>query len=699
MDANSKILKAIKEQSQYLFLSRYNLEELPDFFDRLKEVRFLFLDHNKLKKVPKAILKLKKLEYLFVSHNYIENLPDELFNLEKLSYLDLDYNQIKRLPIGIEKLHNLKYLSLKGNNLDNLPHTLSKLSRLDSINIEGNPLKSIPKEIYTKSFESLFSYLKNMASRTQLLEAKVLIVGAGSVGKSTLMKRILFDEFKSNEITTEGIEINYWKTRSTSQKDLTINFWDFGGQEIYHSTHQFFLTKRSLYLFIWEARTDDNLINFDYWLNIIKLLSNSSPTIVVMNKSDERIRNIEEESLMEKFPNIKYFIRVSALTGEGLDTLKKEIVNNIEKLDHIGEFLPTVWLEVRKKLKSLDKDYISIQSYLRICKDYGLNEDDSLILSQYLHDLGVFLHFSDNEILKDIIFLNPEWATNAVYKIIYNRDVQESNGEFNFNDLKSIWTLKDGYSEKNFIHLIELMKKFELCFQLPNTNRFIVPELLKVSIPKIEMDTTKNLLFVYKYRFMPAGIISRFIVRIHDLIVDNFFWKGGVLIEREGTSALVLSNILDRKLTVRLVGNDKKGLLSIIRREIEYINKTLNFPEVNELIPCVCEKCKDSKEPHFYNYKKLRQFRLNGTHEIPCENSYKTISIEELLGEFENPDDKTAMNEVLSILKELREKHKNDESFIHEANKILELKPGLFGVSLNINAIIDKFIKKKDSQS
>lgn len=281
MDANSKILKAIKEQSQYLFLSRYNLEELPDFFDRLKEVRFLFLGHNKLKKVHKAILKLKKLEYLFVSHNYIENLPDELFNLEKLSYLDLDYNQIKRLPIGIEKLHNLKYLSLKGNNLDNLPHTLSNLSRLDSINIEGNPLKSIPKEIYTKSFESLFSYLKNMASRTQLLEAKVLIVGAGSVGKSTLMKRILFEEFKSNEITTEGIEINYWKIKSTSQKDLTINFWDFGGQEIYHSTHQFFLTKRSLYLFIWEARTDDNLINFDYWFNIIKLLSNSSPTIIV----------------------------------------------------------------------------------------------------------------------------------------------------------------------------------------------------------------------------------------------------------------------------------------------------------------------------------------------------------------------------------------------------------------------------------
>jgi len=33
-------------------------------------------------------------------------------------------------------------------------------------------------------------------------------------------------------------------------RSRSVNIWDFGGQEIYHATHQFFLTHRSLYLLL-----------------------------------------------------------------------------------------------------------------------------------------------------------------------------------------------------------------------------------------------------------------------------------------------------------------------------------------------------------------------------------------------------------------------------------------------------------------
>jgi GTPase SAR1 family protein len=90
-----------------------------------------------------------------------------------------------------------------------------------------------------------------------------------------------YDNINYHEDTTRGVDIKKWKIQTDITPDFTINIWDFGGQEIYHSTHQFFLTKRSLYLFLWEARKDDNLINFDYWLNVIKLLSNNSPLVVM----------------------------------------------------------------------------------------------------------------------------------------------------------------------------------------------------------------------------------------------------------------------------------------------------------------------------------------------------------------------------------------------------------------------------------
>jgi internalin A len=39
-----------------------------------------------------------------------------------------------------------------------------------------------------------------------------------------------------------------------SQDQAHLNVWDFGGQEIMHATHQFFLTRRSLYLLVLSGR-------------------------------------------------------------------------------------------------------------------------------------------------------------------------------------------------------------------------------------------------------------------------------------------------------------------------------------------------------------------------------------------------------------------------------------------------------------
>ena len=52
-------------------------------------------------------------------------------------------------------------------------------------------------------------------------------------------------DFKGDESKTQGINITDWSVRS-SYGDVRLNIWDFGGQEIMHATHQFFLTERSL---------------------------------------------------------------------------------------------------------------------------------------------------------------------------------------------------------------------------------------------------------------------------------------------------------------------------------------------------------------------------------------------------------------------------------------------------------------------
>ena len=76
-----------------------------------------------------------------------------------------------------------------------------------------------------------------------------------------------------------------------------MNVWDFGGQQIYHATHQFFLTRSSLYVLLDDTRKDHKSANdegFKYWLEAIELLSDRSPVLIFQNEKGGRSKIIDE---------------------------------------------------------------------------------------------------------------------------------------------------------------------------------------------------------------------------------------------------------------------------------------------------------------------------------------------------------------------------------------------------------------------
>jgi len=635
----------------------------------------LYLWNNQINDI--SYLKgLTNLTSLYLQENQISDIS-YLSGLTNLTTLDLWNNQISEISF-LEGLTNLNRLDLGHNKIKKLPAEMVYLQIEivwkdawfgKGLNLYGNPLEIPPVEVVKQGTEAVRNYFESIEKEaSQVFEAKLLIVGEGGVGKTCLMKRLIVTDkdINQNELTTEGIDINQWIVKTPKAKNFRINFWDFGGQEIYHATHQFFLTKRSLYLFVWDARTDDNLTSFDYWLNVIKLLSDNSPVIVVLNKIDERIRSIDEHSIQTKFQNIIAFNRVSAQEGTNIDDLTSKIIEHITELPHVGDVLPTVWIDIRRKLESLDKNFISYNDYKAICSRFDLDEQKAEHLSRYYHDLGVFLYFQDNPVLREIVFLKPDWATNAVYKLIDTKEIQKADGKFHFEQLKKIWY---DYPQDKFAHLLELMKKFELCFQIPSTQTYIVPELLRPGKPDFKWDYTNNLRFEYCYDFMPAGIITRFIVRTHDIIESEIYWKNGVVLQRESTEALVLSEQLNRKISIWVRGENRKDLLAIIRREIDYIHETLNKPAVKQMIPCICRECKQNPEPYFHDYYDLIIAKQKDKRQIECKKSFESISIDELFGEYEKDLDQlttTFDSELALRAKEKRPDVVIQQTFLQE---------------------------------
>lgn len=574
---------------------------------------------------------------LHLSNVRFAELPAPILQLTNLTVLRIHNVGLTSIPREIVAyLPNLKMLDLGENNIKVLPREIfthfGEVSTLwtEQCNLSNNPIEVPPIEVIEQGRHAVLAYFDEVArgETQQLFEAKMLIVGQGNVGKTYLVNRLMHDKTPAT-VSTEGIDINRWVIPTKQTNDFRVNIWDFGGQEIYHATHQFFLTRRSLYLFVWEARTDSDLLSFDYWLNTIRVLSDNSPVIVIQNKLDERRKAINQESWQKRFPNIVDFHDVSAKDGSGCQDLKTMVLQNIEALPHIGDLLPKRWMDIRNELEALADNFIPYDRYREICAFYKMDEIQANRLSEYYHDLGVFLHFRHNPILRNTIFLKPDWATNAVYKVIDNPKVKENYGKFHLDDLGAIWKDEREYPIAKHGELVELMKSFELCFELPAGQGYIIPELIRANQPVFAWDYTENLRFKYVYDFMPAGIMTRFIVRTHDLINAELYWKDGVTLERENTEALIIKSD-SRVIELWIRGADKTGLLGIIRREIDHMHSSFSNLQVREMVPCICSTCAGLLEPHFYSYDTLLEAQKKVS-EIQCQISFRPVPIAQLL--------------------------------------------------------------------
>ena len=635
-----------------LDLSFNQLRNIPHSISRLQNLSSLDLSSNQLSELSDSISCLQNLSSLDLSSNQLSELSDSIFLLQNLSSLNLSYNQLSELSTSISLLQNLSKLSLLSNQLSEIPDAICLLQNLSFLNLDGNPLINPPIEIRQRGIDAIREYFRDKAEEGEepLYEAKLIIVGEGGSGKTTLARKILDPNapMPKPEETTKGIDVLEWHFIMDNGQDFRVNIWDFGGQEIYHNTHRYFLTKRSLYLLVADSRKEHP--HLDYWLNIIELLSENSPLLIIKNELANRSVAINEAPLRERFENLKNENLATNLGndqgGSGLETIQKAIKYHITELSHIGTKLAKTWIKVRESLEQNDCNYISLEEYFQICKQNGFKlradskKDNRLVLSQYLHDLGVILHFQEDQTssLYKTVILKPKWGTDAAYKVLDNLQVKQNLGKFTTADLNQIW--QDAEYKNMQAELLELMQEFNLCYPLPNAkNIYIAPQLLDSNQPEYSWNDSDNLLLRYEYDFMPRGILTRFIVELHHFIDEPNVWLSGVLLERDNTWAEVIETYDRREIKIRLSGNNKRGFLEIITDKLDEIHDSFKQLRVKKLIPCNCSVCKGSPEPYFYVLKELRDRRKNKKETIECRKSpYNEVNVLSLIDDIGSRD-------------------------------------------------------------
>ena len=649
-DVDVTFLKELKRLKS-LYLS--GNKEIKDytFLKELKELTALDLSYNNLTDIDVTFLKEpKELTTLNLSGN--KEIKDYTFlkELKEITALYLRSNDLTDADVTfLKELKGLTALALSNNNLTDVTF-LKDMENIQYVNLYRNPIQEPPEAIISQGIKSIRDYIKALEGEKQLLkEVKVLLVGDGGAGKTSLLKQLKGEEFDKNEPQTHGINIEDLPI-DIKGNNAKIHLWDFGGQEIMHASHQFFLSKRSLYILVTDCRKDDKL---EHWLKHIRSFGGGSPVIVVINKIDQNPSfDVNRQHLQEKYKNIRGFYKLSCATRKGMDEFSSEMIKEIKTVEYMRTEWPKIWFDVKEFLQNREENYITYDKYYDICYQNKLTDKSQQnTLLEYLHNLGVILHFEDFE-LKDFQVLEPKWVTEAVYKIINSEKLAQKKGYLNKKDLEYILnaetfnkdeyhaSLKDTkYKTREQQYIISLMKTFELCYSIDDDNMVLVPDLLEVQEPEFvkTFDKKNALKFLYQFDFLPPSIIPRFIVKMNkDIKADDLQWRTGVVLEdrNSNTTAIVKADKEAKKISIYVNGEQKRYYCSVIRYTLNELIRTFEKLDLKELVPLP-----DNEEIPI-EYEELIGYENAGKDEYFIGKLNKTYSVTKLLSGIERLEDR-----------------------------------------------------------
>ncbi|XP_070196653.1 uncharacterized protein [Littorina saxatilis] len=574
-------------------------------------------------------------------------IPPVIFTLAALEELHLDHQAVTAVPLHMCRLQNLAVLSLANNPLlESLPGSLGHLPSLKTIRLLSCPsLRTPPNEVVSRGVESVKAYLKRLAGGfTECRRTKLMFVGLGGAGKTSLLRALMSGSKKTegtkNEDITDGILIQPWTVKNDAGVEITYNTWDFAGQTLYYNTHQFFLSKRAVYLLLWSTRQGYEH-SLEFWLSSIASHAPKTPIFVVGTHCDQVHKaEVPMTELRERYPQIAGFHFVSSLVGTGIVQLEKDLLKVTLEQKNMGEKVPQVWLSLEKKILA-SRTSSSLLAWDKI-REYGMevgiyDEKDTKEAIQFLHELGTVQYF-DNDFLRSIVVINPQWIVNVMACVVSvkNSPIQESNGRLLHKFIPKIW---NEYPKDLHQWLLQLTEEFDLTFPLPKDDVNIVPCLLPQEEPaevqslwpSVEGKNVRESKMVYKFAYLPAGLFNRVQVRLFQFSDGKLIWKKGSMLKKNRHHALI-KQIGEHELLVKVQGPRPENIIFLVHEVLEsLIEESFHGVHYDFLLPCPdCVSKEGTLDPSLFEGSLVNKAKSHRAPFLQCRKYFHTISMAQL---------------------------------------------------------------------
>ncbi|WP_082226537.1 leucine-rich repeat domain-containing protein [Microscilla marina] len=573
---------------------------------------------------------LGSLQSINLRNNQVSDLSP-LQALHDLQAINLSDNQISDLA-PLQKLPHLKSIDLRDNQIEVFPeHLITNCPQLTSLHLYHNPIQGLPPEIYNQGecSNKIRHYFQDLnQGKVQVYQAKVVLVGNGRVGKTSLVRRWLDQRFDVDEPSTHAIQLRQMFLPELAQRkqldQVQIQVWDFGGQDIYHATHQLFMQTKAVFVLVWDWKTQHSPQNYetlpdgslthyanhplDYWLNYTHTLGKRSPVLVVQTKAGKDGRKLPSgwSKLQEKY-HIKTAIAAELSKADeddnGMGEFKEALYRTIrQQIKKACTDLPEAWWLVRLTVEEMakTKHTLSREAFAQLCIEQGVSPDSIDTVQDYLHHTGVFFYrvgLFDNQII-----LDQRWAIEAVYTLFDRTGMfmeYRGKGFFKGKDLGLSWQGKP-LEEQEL--LVSFMESCQICVEVgdeyttgddhrkertPFVQRtYLAPQLLpdELIANQEALFPSKSLGLYVRFRlpFLHAAIIQQFILHTYHLAHHDNIKQQRILLKQEGELALVEAFPAAKELIVQVKSDQvvvHSPLLERIRQELAHILALGESPE------------------------------------------------------------------------------------------------------------------------
>ena len=313
----------------------------------------------------------------------------------------------------------------------------------------------------------------------------------------------------------------------------TFALWDFGGQEVFHTVHHLFMTSNGVYILVmnlqkwlggWE--TQANLLKF--WLESVFLNTNAAPVVIVgthcelldavslsgISKVVEGLPEIRDTNIVQNVQDRLVFFPVenskprkykSAFLNlkEAIETAANESLGEVSSKE-----IPLAWVFFMDYLIQDKSDYLRKGEIQQKAFRLGITKETVEEIVHFYHETGTIIHLGSlkstvQDVLDDIVLLNPHWLLKALAAFVYDVNIHRSKAfdlpehatqirEYEDNAIlpqSLLFHFWKKYSEKERKFLMalneDLLLMSQYIFKLPGASQslpekyFLVPGMLR----------------------------------------------------------------------------------------------------------------------------------------------------------------------------------------------------------------------------